>query len=283
VRKVDSIVSFDAVQIAVVLPDTPPEGAVVLGERVADRLAERKITARFRVHSEPRADVEEDEAHHGFAPLVGDAVSPMKRASDVVGGLLALLLLSPVIAAVALYVRAVSPGPILFRQARIGHMGRPFTMLKFRTMHVDADQGEHESHVKQLIREGRPMEKLDVGRDARIIPGGRFLRRTCLDELPQLINVLRGEMSLIGPRPEIPYATDAYRRWHRLRFNTIPGMTGLWQVNRTRATTFDEMARLDISYASERSTLLDLAILLSTLPIVFFGRNGRALGSRPAD
>jgi lipopolysaccharide/colanic/teichoic acid biosynthesis glycosyltransferase len=158
-------------------------------------------------------------------------------------------------------------------------MGRPFTILKFRTMHVDSDKGEHEAHVKRLIREGEPMEKLDAGDDPRIIPGGRFLRRTCLDELPQLVNVLRGEMSLIGPRPEIPYATDAYRRWHRLRFTTVPGMTGLWQVNRRTAQTFDEMARLDISYGEERSNLLDLFILVSTLPIVFFGRNGRALGS----
>jgi lipopolysaccharide/colanic/teichoic acid biosynthesis glycosyltransferase len=135
-------------------------------------------------------------------------------------------------------------------------------------MHENNDPGAHRDHLKELIKGGMPMEKLDVGADPRIIPGGKILRKTCLDELPQLFNVLRGEMSLVGPRPCIPYEAEEYLRWHTHRFDILPGMTGLWQVSGKNRLSFERMIRLDISYTNRMSPLLDMKILLLTAPTI---------------
>jgi lipopolysaccharide/colanic/teichoic acid biosynthesis glycosyltransferase len=140
--------------------------------------------------------------------------------------------------------------------------------MKFRTMHENSDPRAHKDYLKELIKGGMPMEKLDRGADPRIIPGGIILRKTCLDELPQLFNVLRGEMSLVGPRPCIPYEAEEYLRWHTHRFDILPGMTGLWQVNGKNKLSFEQMMRLDISYTKRMSLLLDLKILLLTVPTI---------------
>ena len=140
--------------------------------------------------------------------------------------------------------------------------------MKFRTMYKNNDPCAHRDYLEELIKGGMPMEKLDCGRDPRIIPGGRIIRKACLDELPQLFNVLRGEMSLVGPRPCIPYEAEEYLRWHTHRFDILPGMTGLWQVSGKNKLSFEQMVRLDISYANRMSPLHDLKILLMTLPAI---------------
>ena len=191
-----------------------------------------------------------------------------KRTTDIVVSMLAVMMLSPLLILAALLIKAVSPGPIFFRQQRVGYLGRSFTLWKFRTMHVHFDQKTHERHLANLISGDGKQKKLD-DHNPQIIPLGKLLRKSCLDELPQLFNVLFGEMSLVGPRPPIPYEVKQYLRWHSMRFDAVPGMTGLWQVSGKNETTFKEMIRLDIRYACRRSFLLDIKIILMTFPVVF--------------
>ena len=174
-----------------------------------------------------------------------------------------LLLLGGV---VALVVRCGSRGPVFFRQRRIGRGGREFTCYKFRTMRANADTTSHRGYATQLIKSDAPMTKLDAQRDPRLIPLGAALRAVGFDELPQLINVLRGEMSIVGPRPCLPYEYDLYEPWQRRRFEAVPGLTGLWQVSGKNRTTFSQMVQLDIEYAERTSLWLDLRIILLTLP-----------------
>jgi lipopolysaccharide/colanic/teichoic acid biosynthesis glycosyltransferase len=169
-------------------------------------------------------------------------------------------------AGVALVILCGSRGPVFFRQRRVGYKGRTFTCYKFRTMQVDADVESHRGHTRRLIQSDVPMTKLDARRDPRLIPFGAALRATGLDELPQVINIIRGEMSFVGPRPCIPYEYEVYEPWHRRRFDAVPGLTGLWQVSGKNRTTFDQMIRLDIEYAERASLWLDLTIILKTLP-----------------
>lgn len=178
----------------------------------------------------------------------------------------ALLLLGSV---VAILIKLGSPGPVFFRQRRVGFKGRQFVCFKFRTMRVDADSDSHRRHTQELIRSQTPMIKLDARRDPRLIPFGSALRVSGLDELPQLINVLRGQMTLVGPRPCIPYECEAYEPWHWQRFDAVPGLTGLWQVSGKNRTTFDEMVRLDIEYAQRMSLWLDLGIMIKTIPALW--------------
>jgi lipopolysaccharide/colanic/teichoic acid biosynthesis glycosyltransferase len=204
---------------------------------------------------------------------VGERVEPVsrriplwKRSLDLV----VILLVSPGLlligAVVALIIKLGSPGPVFFRQKRIGYQGREFTIFKFRTMRTDAKDESHRQHTAELIRSNNPMVKLDARKDPRLIPLGSALRATGLDELPQIMNVLIGDMSLVGPRPCMPYEYALYEPWHRRRFEAVPGLTGLWQVSGKNRTTFDEMVRLDIEYAERQSLGLDLAIMLKTLP-----------------
>jgi lipopolysaccharide/colanic/teichoic acid biosynthesis glycosyltransferase len=209
-----------------------------------------------------------------------------KRMVDILGSLSLLLILSPVFAVIAAAIKLVSGGPVLFQQRRIGKYGKPFNFLKFRSMYVNNDASEHEEYVRQLIA-GRAVKHPTNGNDngandgifkltndPRITPLGSFLRRTSLDELPQLIHVLRGEMSLVGPRPPLPYEVEAYATWHRRRLlEAKPGITGLWQVHGRSRVGFDDMVRLDLRYARHCSPWLDLKILLQT-PRAAFGGNG---------
>jgi exopolysaccharide production protein ExoY len=170
---------------------------------------------------------------------------------------------------VALIIKFGSPGPIFFRQRRVGFKGRQFTLLKFRTMLVNAETNSHKNHTQNLIKSNDPMTKLDAGNDPRLVPFGTLLRASGLDELPQLLNVLCGEMSLVGPRPCIPYECEHYEAWHWRRFDAVPGLTGLWQVSGKNRTTFDQMVRLDIDYAQRKTLWLDLEIIFRTLPALW--------------
>jgi lipopolysaccharide/colanic/teichoic acid biosynthesis glycosyltransferase len=203
----------------------------------------------------------------------------IKRSLDLACSLILLTILAPVFAAIAALVWLGSPGPVLFRQTRVGRYGVPFTMLKFRTMHVDADHSIHELYISEFIARNRPAangrtgETFKIENDPRVTRVGRLLRKASLDEIPQLWNVLRGEMSLVGPRPPLEYEVERYKPWHLRRIlDTKPGMTGLWQVTGRSRTTFDEMVRLDLRYARSHSLATDLKILLATVEAV---RNGK--------
>ena len=174
----------------------------------------------------------------------------------------------PLMLLVALGIMILSPGPLLFRQERVGYRGRRFICLKFRSMKVNAETETHERYLEQLIQADCPMTKLDTSGDPRMIPFGRILRATGLDELPQIINVVRGEMSLVGPRPCTPKEFEKYSAWHRERFNVPAGLTGYWQVNGKNKTTFSAMVAMDIRYAKHMSVWLDLWIILKTVPAI---------------
>ena len=169
----------------------------------------------------------------------------------------------------AVVIKCGSRGPVFFRQQRVGYKGRLFTCYKFRTMKVNAETESHRNYTQQLIAGNAPMTKMDAKKDSRLIPLGAALRATGLDELPQLINVVRGEMSVIGPRPCIPYEYEKYEPWQQRRFDAVPGLTGLWQVSGKNRTTFAQMIQLDIEYARRQSLRLDLEILFRTVPALW--------------
>jgi lipopolysaccharide/colanic/teichoic acid biosynthesis glycosyltransferase len=246
----------------------------------ADRIS---ITSQVYSSGAPRPDesgargalhILRDASHHG-----NPAHYRLKRALDWAGSLVLLLILSPVMLLIATLLKLTSPGPVLFRQTRVGQMAKPFTMLKFRTMRVNADPGLHHEFVTRFIRSGAQLHPagrkalFKLTNDPRVTPLGRILRKTSLDELPQLWNVLRGEMSLVGPRPPLHYEVEQYRYWHWRRvLDAKPGITGLWQVAGRSRTTFDEMVRLDIRYARTCSLWTDIKILLATPRAVMSGK-----------
>jgi len=219
----------------------------------------------------------------------------VKRAVDIAGSLVGLVLFSPFLLVIPALIKLTSPGPVLFRQARVGLYGKKFLFYKFRTMYLNNDERIHREYVQKLIsgkaapeaetcrndnsspsnethaERGAPVFK--ITNDARITRIGRILRKTSLDELPQFLNVLLGDMSLVGPRPPIPYEVQNYDTWHRSRVIEVkPGITGLWQVRGRSATTFDEMVRLDIKYSREWSLWLDIKILAATPWVVLKGK-----------
>ena len=204
-----------------------------------------------------------------------------KRALDIAGSAALLMALGPVFLIVAALVKLTSAGPVFFRQQRIGQAGQPFSMLKFRTMYVGVDAAIHEQYVAQFIAAGAAAKTdgnsshtvFKIVDDPRVTPLGRFLRRSSLDELPQFWNVLKGEMSLVGPRPPLPYEVARYKRWHRRRvLEAKTGITGLWQVTARSQTTFDEMVRLDLRYVKTYSVWTDIKILLATPRAVVSGK-----------
>ena len=202
-----------------------------------------------------------------FCPL--EPLPFWKRALDVACLLFAAPALLPLMAVIAVAIRLSSRGPVLFRQERIGLHGRPFICFKFRTMKCKAETGSHAAYFQKLMESDAPMKKLDGRGDGRILGIGFFLRASGLDELPQIFNILRGEMSLVGPRPCIRYEYEKFKPEHRARFNAVPGLTGLWQVNGKNNTTFQEMIDFDIQYSRHLSLKNDLMILLRTFPVLF--------------
>ena len=221
---------------------------------------------RFRIHGEGqdgRSAVEQAIPQ----PWTG------KRLFDLVLGSLCLVLLSPVLATGALMVRLTSPGPALFRQVRLGRDSRPFVLYKFRTMYDGSSSEVHREYVRKLLTDAEPptggrqgLYKLED--DSRVTPFGRLLRRSSIDELPQLFNVIRGEMSLVGPRPALPWEAELMVRTHANRFHVVPGLTGLWQVSGRSRLTMRQALDLDVDYARRQSLLFDLLILIKTVPAV---------------
>ncbi len=206
----------------------------------------------------------------------------LKRVIDVIGSTSLLVILSPLLAAIAIAIRLTSKGPAIFQQERVGQFGSRFKCLKFRTMYTDNDPKVHQEYIQRFIAGQADSENNGVGKpfvykitnDSRVTPLGRFLRKASLDELPQFWNVLRGEMSLVGPRPPLQYEFEAYEIWHRRRVLEVkPGVTGLWQVSGRSRTCFDDMVRLDVRYSQSWSIWLDLKILLAT-PRAVLGGDG---------
>lgn len=261
---------------------------IACGLQVAfgDEISSKMI---ITVHVFPQNLGRKLDTHSGDAEIYSDMTAksarkrlPMiiKRAIDVLGSGLLLLILSPVLGTIALLIKLTSPGPVIFEQERVGKFGRRFKCLKFRTMHANNDPKIHREYVQSFIAgkaEGQaknqtaaPVYKLM--NDPRVTAIGAFLRKTSLDEFPQFWNVLRGEMSLVGPRPPVPYEFDVYDCWHRRRVLEVkPGVTGLWQVSGRSRTSFDDMVRLDLRYSQTWSLWLDLRILLATPRAVVTG------------
>jgi exopolysaccharide biosynthesis polyprenyl glycosylphosphotransferase len=280
--------------LAMVLPHTP--AATTTGPRALEDAVRAELAKRFdaetlraiwvgvHVHSPDRTS--NVPGAEPVEPLLKACAPrrPMslttlgKRALDIVGSALLLLVLAPVLLLIAALIKLTSPGPVFFRQVRVGEHAKPFTMLKFRSMRVDADDRVHREYVRSLIAAGGQGTAATEGvfkmtNDARVTPIGRILRKTSLDELPQFINVLLGSMSLVGPRPPIPYEVEQYKAWHHRRvLDAKPGITGLWQVTGRSRTTFDEMVRLDLRYARTCSLWMDIKILLATPRAVVSGK-----------
>jgi lipopolysaccharide/colanic/teichoic acid biosynthesis glycosyltransferase len=282
--------------IGLLLPEVPESNAFPreLDERVRRELSRRldaqtagRVSIGLHVHPDPKAVEEEgvrpvdpivrQEREGKERPTHYDAT---KRAFDVAVSLTLLAFLSPLFLVIAALVKLRSPGPVFFRQERVGQMMKPFVMLKFRTMGVNADHAIHHEFVSLFIKSGGPTPEsghtglFKMANDPRVTAIGRFLRRTSLDELPQLWNVLRGDMSLVGPRPPLQYEVEQYQSWHKRRvLEAKPGLTGLWQVSGRSRTTFDEMVRLDLRYARSSSVWTDIKILLATPRAVLSGKD----------
>jgi lipopolysaccharide/colanic/teichoic acid biosynthesis glycosyltransferase len=278
--------------------DIPPSELAAVSKAVEEKFR-KELTGRFepeitdnviiRLRVYPESLRSEDEASQSidsylYPELYESRVwvmgyEPVKRGLDILGSFTLLVLLSPLLAAIALSVKLTSSGPIIFRQVRIGQMMKPFMICKFRTMRANADHGIHHNYVSWFITASDKAEGHDKNQvykltsDPRITPIGKFLRKTSLDELLQLWNVLKGEMSLVGPRPPLWYELQQYKPWHRHRVLEVkPGITGLWQVSGRSRTTFDEMVRLDLRYAKTRSLWNDIKILLATPKAVILGK-----------
>lgn len=286
-------------KIGVIFTETSVEDKELLKQKVLDGLHALpgqvpggKVRITFRSFPAD-ADItgEDNPAHAVFYPEATRHSAPQrvsiffKRAIDIIGSIVALIFFSPFFLAIPIAIKWTSKGPALFKQKRLGQFGKKFTFLKFRSMYVNNDPRIHQEYVAKLIREQKassleegkdgPKKLYKIKDDPRITPIGGFLRKSSLDELPQFFNVLKGEMSLVGPRPPIPYEIENYDIWHKRRVLTVkPGITGLWQINGRSSTTFDEMVRLDIQYVLEWSLWMDIKILFKTVYVVFTGKGG---------
>jgi lipopolysaccharide/colanic/teichoic acid biosynthesis glycosyltransferase len=284
--------------LGLIVPELDPADLVTAGDRLActvrsaiahhggEALAQQ-ISIRVRVY--PQTTTSSEQPVSPMDPLLYPELSTneltsskfriFKRGMDMVLSAILLILLSPLFALIAALVKLSSPGPVIFKQIRIGYLMKPFTMYKFRTMYVTADHQVHQDYVSWFITasdQAGPQQKptlFKLTNDTRITPIGRFLRKTSLDELPQLWNVLIGAMSLVGPRPPLPYELHQYKPWHCARvLEAKPGVTGLWQVVGRSRTTFDEMVRLDLRYARTMSLRSDIKILLATPAAMITGK-----------
>lgn len=286
-RETDVLGRLDDGVFAVICPDTGAEGMARFIQKIAGMAGVLAYTAESATYpdqliAELAASADPDTSP---SPLLrGDLHVArrdgylLKRPLDVIGALVALVVFAPLMLVTAIAVKLSSPGPIIFRQMRLGKGGRPFAFYKFRSMVVNGDDKIHREYVKSLINGehdkvnqqtdgANPVYKMKA--DPRITWVGRIIRKTSIDELPQLFNVLKGDLSMVGPRPPLPYEADNYRSWHLRRVLDVkPGITGLWQVEGRSVVTFDEMVRMDLAYVRGCSLALDLKILLRTVRVV---------------
>jgi len=274
-------------QIALLLPDTSSQGAQGFTRNLANRADQLLFSTVTGTYPDQVFDgLTRSHARDSLEPLqllVDDAenglglTANLKRAVDILGSVIALLLLAPVMALAASAVLLTSPGPVIFKQMRLGRRGKPFVFYKFRSMRCGSDDQIHRDYVTKLIsgnndqvNQGDAAQPwFKIKSDPRVTRVGAWLRKTSLDELPQLLNVLKGDMSLVGPRPPLPYEAEKYQAWHLRRVLEIkPGITGLWQVEGRSRTSFDDMVRLDLRYTQDQSLWLDMKILAKTVRVV---------------
>ena len=270
--------------VGVLLTETNDQGAQDFTRKIADRTPEKVFSTFTRTYPgqhlgslieesakspSPSFAAHEDRERDGYQ---------LKRVVDIIGSIIAIVLLSPVMLLTAFAIAVTSRGPIVLKQVRLGRNGVPFVFYKFRSMRVRCDDKIHREYIANLIKgdlettnqgnAARPLYKMKS--DPRVTKVGRIIRKTSIDELPQLFNVLNGEMSLVGPRPPLPYEAEHYQSWHLRRvLEAKPGMTGLWQVEGRSKTSFDEMVRMDLRYVQCCSLIFDLKILLKTMRVVF--------------
>lgn len=296
-RVTDEIGWYRNKRLAVLLPDTREAGAEILAKDILRKMHPSKLSIQLQVypgtekvhndgndknnkmaesHStdflgdgtcciQNQSCIRFDSIDYGFIPKG----PKWKRVIDIIGSVSGLILLWPLFLIIAVYIKIVSPGPVIFKQQRLGFRREPFTIYKFRTMHVCAESEQHQEYLKSLIKNDTiEMKKLDQN-DSRIIPFGKIIRAAGLDELPQLFNVVKGDMSIVGPRPCMAYEAEEYSDWQDERFDTKPGLTGLWQVSGKNRTSFLEMMRFDARYAKRRSFLKDVFIIFMTVPALF--------------
>jgi undecaprenyl-phosphate galactose phosphotransferase len=271
---------YDIDEIIVCVEETPSEEFVDILERC------RRTGANVKIAS-PLYDLLPSmrfTERYGRIPLIGlsqpergPAQEIYKRIFDLILAGVGVVVLSPAYLAIAIAIRLASPGPVLYSQTRIGKDGVPFHFYKFRSMLVGSDQDpERVRQMAELIRNKKPAEgSTKIVNESRVTSVGRFLLKTSLDELPQLFNVLKGDMSLVGPRPCLPYEWDHYEEWHKRRLSVIPGCTGVWQVSGRSAVGFDDMVILDLYYIQNTSLFLDLQLIFKTIPVMVFGRGGK--------
>jgi lipopolysaccharide/colanic/teichoic acid biosynthesis glycosyltransferase len=286
-RETDLLGYLGDYRVAILLTDTDESGARVLEEKIARRAGLGELTCD--VASYPARLFETVMGEDVVRPQ-GEAARDLmdsatrrhrgylgKRLLDLVGALAGIVLLSPIMLAAAAAVALTSRGPIVYKQMRIGRGGQPFSVYKFRSMYTNVDDRIHREYIDKYINgnaqetdhggDGKPFFKMKS--DPRITPVGRFIRKTSIDELPQFFNVLKGDMSLVGPRPPLPYEVEKYQPWHLRRvLEAVPGVTGLWQVDGRSTTTFDEMVRMDLRYIRDCSLGTDVNILLKTVRVV---------------
>jgi len=286
VRETDIVGRLGGDAIGILCPDTNGQGTQRLIEKIGSRAEAIEFSTEMATYPDQHFEVlaSGDWSFPESNPLFleqFDGVRPggyrWKRALDIVGAMLAIVLLSPVFLITALAVKMSSPGPIIFKQKRLGRAGVPFDFYKFRSMRHGNNDAIHRQYVQSLIKgdhdkvnqqnASNPLYKMKA--DPRVTRVGRFIRKTSIDELPQLLNVLKGDLSLVGPRPPLPYEAENYRAWHLRRvLDVTPGITGLWQVEGRSKVSFDEMVRMDLRYIRRCSLALDLRILLRTVSVV---------------
>jgi exopolysaccharide biosynthesis polyprenyl glycosylphosphotransferase len=285
-RETDVIGWLDEGVVAFLLPYSEAKAAETFSNQIINRVNISAADVQFATYPDPKFDTLLVGARAQIGTNQESTRLPLhrsvssrgvKRAIDIIGATILLIMASPLMLITALAVKLTSPGPVIFRQMRIGREGKPFPFYKFRSMRCDNDDTVHREYVKNLIQ-GRhdeinegdaddPVYKLRS--DSRITAVGRIIRRASIDELPQLFNVLKGEMSLVGPRPPIPYEIENYQPWHMRRLQEVrPGITGLWQVDGRSKTSFDDMVRLDLRYIRNWSLWLDFKILFKTVVVV---------------
>jgi lipopolysaccharide/colanic/teichoic acid biosynthesis glycosyltransferase len=290
-RETDILGDLGDRAVAMILPDTNPLGLQRFVARIDKHIKELEFSLATGTYPDALFDDllrRDGEVGRSLPMYVDQRRKPdklgslVKRCIDIVGASTALVVLSPVMLIVAAVIARTSPGPVVFRQVRLGKGGVPFVFYKFRSMQCDTDDRVHRDYVIGLIRgnqEGAahgsaPRTWSKLKSDPRITPVGHFIRKTSIDELPQLFNVLRGDLSLVGPRPALPYEAEKYQSWHLRRILEIkPGISGLWQVAAGYDATFDDMVRLDLRYMQDWSLMLDLEIMVKTVKVVL-RRNG---------
>ena len=285
-RETDRLGFLDDDLIALILPDTSEQGAQAFVRQVANRVRALNFSTASMTYPDQLVEYvrtgQHDLLNSHYPVFLGDpeprkARDFFKRSLDIVGACAAIVIFSPLMLIIAAAIKRTSPGPIVFKQTRLGCRGVPFVFYKFRSMSTNSDDRIHREYVASLIKgdhaavnqgdTAKPIYKIKS--DPRVTRVGGILRKTSMDELPQLFNVLKGDMSLVGPRPPIPYEAEKYEPWHLRRILEIkPGITGLWQVEGRSKTSFDDMVRLDLRYVRNCSPALDVKILLKTFVVV---------------